>query len=66
MAEADWAERIHIIPRSHGGSNRADNIAAACRGCNNAKRTMSVAQYRAKLQTAAGGAPIVFYGEIAP
>ncbi len=57
------ATRDHIVPRSKGGSNRAENIVAACRGCNNAKRTMSVEQYRTKLQTAAGGAPVAFYGE---
>lgn len=57
------ATRDHVVPRSKGGANRAENIVAACRGCNNAKRTLSVAQYRDRLQTAAGGAPIVFYGE---
>ena len=27
----------HIIPRSKGGSNRADNMVASCRKCNNKK-----------------------------
>lgn len=27
----------HIIPRSHGGKTRLDNLALACQGCNNHK-----------------------------
>lgn len=57
------ATRDHIIPRSKGGTNRADNLIAACRACNNGKRARSLEDYRAKLSDAAGGAPIVFYGE---
>ena len=29
----------HVIPRSHGGSSEAGNLALACQGCNNYKFT---------------------------
>lgn len=29
----------HIVPRSGGGANETDNLAAACQGCNNHKFT---------------------------
>jgi 5-methylcytosine-specific restriction endonuclease McrA len=29
----------HIIPRQHGGSDRAENLCLACRECNSAKGT---------------------------
>ena len=33
----------HIIPRCHGGSNEINNLAIACKGCNNYKgRTVDV------------------------
>jgi len=27
----------HVVPRTRGGSDDADNLAAACQGCNNSK-----------------------------
>jgi 5-methylcytosine-specific restriction endonuclease McrA len=27
----------HIVPRTHGGTDALDNLALACRGCNNEK-----------------------------
>ncbi len=29
----------HILPKNHGGTDALDNIALACRGCNNGKGT---------------------------
>ncbi|MFF5985303.1 HNH endonuclease [Streptomyces olindensis] len=30
----------HLIPRSHGGKNDADNVAVACRSCNSSKQDL--------------------------
>lgn len=35
----------HIVPRSHGGSNRWDNLAPSCRSCNHAKANMTLLWY---------------------
>lgn len=35
----------HVIPRSRGGSNRVSNLALACAACNNAKGTLTAAEF---------------------
>lgn len=35
----------HMIPRSRGGSNTLENLAAACSKCNNAKGSMTKDEY---------------------
>lgn len=35
----------HIVPRSHGGSNRPDNLVAACHECNAEKGNRTAAEY---------------------
>jgi 5-methylcytosine-specific restriction endonuclease McrA len=49
--------RDHLVPRARGGSNRPDNIVAACRSCNVSKQAKSVEDFRAYR----GG--VVFHGE---
>lgn len=34
----DFPELDHIIPKSHGGSNKEENLSLVCNGCNNKKR----------------------------
>lgn len=34
MVTTETAELDHIVPRAGGGSSRADNLVAVCRGCN--------------------------------
>jgi 5-methylcytosine-specific restriction endonuclease McrA len=41
----DGADSIdHVVPRSRGGSDEWDNLAAACRACNSAKRNRTPAE----------------------
>lgn len=35
----------HIIPRSQGGPDRADNLVVACASCNSRRQDMSVRRY---------------------
>jgi hypothetical protein len=35
----------HIVPRSRGGSDRPDNLATACRACNEAKGNLTAAEF---------------------
>jgi hypothetical protein len=35
----------HLVCRSHGGSNEADNLVTACRSCNSARGAKSVEEY---------------------
>ncbi len=37
----------HVIPRSHGGPTRAENLVLACAACNNARGTLDVETFRA-------------------
>ena len=53
--------REHLLPRARGGSNRRENIVAACRSCNVSKQAKTVEEYRASL-----GGFTIFFGEIAP
>jgi len=49
--------REHLLPRARGGSNRAENIVAACRACNVSKQAKTVEEFRVYR----GG--VVFYSE---
>ena len=41
----DSADSIdHVVPRSRGGSDEWDNLAAACRACNSSKRNRTPAE----------------------
>lgn len=42
------ASRDHVIPRSNGGPNAADNLRLAHKKCNQQRGTMRVATYVAK------------------
>jgi hypothetical protein len=35
----------HVTPRSLGGTDTSDNLVTACRACNCARKTMSLAQW---------------------
>ena len=37
----------HVVPRSHGGSDEPDNLAPACRACNNSKARRTPENWRA-------------------
>lgn len=39
----------HVIPRSRGGCNKADNLVASCGPCNYQKGTLTGEEYRARL-----------------
>jgi 5-methylcytosine-specific restriction endonuclease McrA len=41
----DRATIEHVIPKIAGGSNDWDNLAAACRMCNNARSAMKAEKY---------------------
>jgi HNH endonuclease len=43
----------HLLPRSRGGTDAADNLLPACRSCNRARRSQSAAAY-ARRRTADG------------
>lgn len=43
---ARTATADHVKPRSRNGSDRKDNIVAACQPCNAAKGSMSVAEFQ--------------------
>lgn len=36
----------HIVPRSHGGSDNVRNLVPSCKCCNEAKRDLSVEEFR--------------------
>ena len=55
--------RDHQNPRSRGGSNRNHNLVLACQTCNLAKRAMTVAEYRTKLEHELNKR-VVFAGEV--
>lgn len=57
------ATREHLLPRARGGSNKAENIVAACRHCNITKQAKTVDEYRAALSRGRGGVEIIFHGE---
>lgn len=38
--------RDHVVPRSRGGANTADNLVAACKRCNNAKGDKLLQEWR--------------------
>jgi 5-methylcytosine-specific restriction endonuclease McrA len=42
-------EPDHRVPLSRGGSNSIENIIPACRRCNTRKRTLTEAEFRARL-----------------
>jgi hypothetical protein len=48
--DPDELEFDHIEPKSKGGPSDRDNIAPVCRKHNNAKRAMSLLEYRDKLE----------------
>ena len=35
----------HVVPKGRGGTDRLSNLALACRGCNAAKGSRTVAQF---------------------
>ena len=35
----------HVIPKSHGGMNRKDNLVACCWDCNDKRRNMELAEW---------------------
>lgn len=35
----------HVIPKSHGGSNHVDNLAIACKACNDKKGSLLLTQF---------------------
>lgn len=39
----------HILPRSQGGSNEMDNLAAACHRCNNKRGTLTIDDFMQNL-----------------
>lgn len=43
----------HVIPLSGGGENKLFNVVAACSDCNQAKGSMSEAEFRAALRARA-------------
>jgi len=45
--------REHIVPKSQGGSEDRDNIAAACNRCNSQRGTLSVEEFMSRYLTAA-------------
>jgi 5-methylcytosine-specific restriction endonuclease McrA len=47
----------HVTPRSLGGEDSPDNLVTACRGCNCARKTMSLAQWSAYKGVMLGLAP---------
>jgi 5-methylcytosine-specific restriction endonuclease McrA len=50
----------HVVPRSKGGPNGSRNKVASCRPCNQAKKDLSVEEFRAQRFS---GKQIEFYGE---
>ena len=46
-ARAERYELEHIVPRSHGGSDRASNLAVSCRDCNVRKGNQPIEQFLA-------------------
>lgn len=50
--------RDHVVPRSAGGSNRADNVVAACRRCNLDKGCLRLEEWRAVLARRQAGFPV--------
>jgi hypothetical protein len=44
----DQREVDHKLPKSRGGSDRDDNLVTACRRCNQAKGTMTAAEFMAQ------------------
>ena len=38
----------HVIPRSHGGRKRNDNLVLACKRCNQLKAAMSLDEFRSR------------------
>jgi hypothetical protein len=47
----------HVTPRSLGGEDSPDNLVTACRACNCARKTMSLAQWSAYCGALLGLAP---------
>lgn len=47
----------HVVATSIGGGNEDENLVAACRICNSAKREMPLDKYRARLAMRAVGRP---------
>ncbi|MCP4407481.1 MAG: HNH endonuclease [Gammaproteobacteria bacterium] len=54
---AKTATAEHIVPTSRGGSDRADNIAAACADCNSVRGNHSVADFLKRLRKPESCAP---------
>jgi 5-methylcytosine-specific restriction endonuclease McrA len=48
----------HIVPRSVGGKTSRNNIAAACNGCNLAKGSMTLGQFKRRIKAPQPGDPI--------
>lgn len=46
------ASTDHIVPRCKGGSDRIDNVIAACTGCNNRKGDMDATVWQSTLREA--------------
>jgi len=44
----------HVIPRSQGGSNTAENLVVSCCSCNGRKQDMSLIRYMRYLRTVMG------------
>lgn len=45
----------HVVPKARKGSNRRENIAAACKPCNRAKGDMSKGQFQKAVKHGKGG-----------
>ncbi len=54
LTQAD-ATADHVIPRKRRGSDRSDNIVAACGPCNSAKGHMSAARFKKAVKAREGG-----------
>lgn len=48
----------HIVPRSAGGKTVRGNIAAVCEGCNLAKGSMALGQFKRRIKAPQPGDPI--------
>ena len=43
----EWPVRDHVIPRSRGGSDNAENLVLSCNGCNSSKGARTPEEWRA-------------------
>lgn len=59
--DADCLIFDHVIPRSRGGSNNAENAVPCCNACNATKRDKDREEFREYLQRKTGSSVVFWY-----